>query len=640
MERQVMERMLAHVAENKADRAVGVRANMLAEKHARDANEEGIGQLLKLTVDGMDQAKFKVPRNMASSKLWESAWRPQLHVVGVIVWGWLEIYFIMDPDMKKDSNMECTVIARSLDILKARLDRQGHHAPEDLLVNADNTTREGKNQHFCTFMAYLTGNGAQTCSQTDYLKVGHTHNEQDQRFSSMASCLSRAPVLEDTAEFRDWILMNFKAARGRELVVEVLPSTMNFQKFFAPLELEIHGLAATAGAKRVCHVWRFVQREGLGGHKGATSWEVQVPKHLQEGCGADGDVILLVKEAMASTRLAQQPVAIMTAEQVKSLDPNCLEVAPRNQFSATELSKYRKTAKIVGDAPWNMRKAKAYLEGLCDANEAQSHGEPLKFEYIFKNVADKPIPRGSFDESNIGYDFAPGAPRVVEVTKASAATTQKRIAPKAKIKPTPKAKKAIGPKGKTKRTWEPPAEESKPAKKGKSVEKAAKKTAASTEGTENEVEKMDDDREGEEGEEGRNLKNIDNVGEEGEEGEEGGNLENIDNDKGESGEEGENDEEIANPEAATTTNNTSNNSNNSNDNNTTMSKSKRKNKNKSKNTDNNNNNHNNNEPTWPPLRRTHKHLDSDKAPQQQRQQQQQQQQRRRQRRRTARRART
>ena len=152
MEVAAMERMRRHVNENKADRAINVRGNMMAEAHARDANDNGIGQLAKLTVDGMDQTKFKDPRNMASSKKWDSLWRPQLHVTGVIVWGHLEIYFIMDADMKKDSNMEATVIARSLDLMQQKLDRQGHHAPEDLPVNVDNTTREAKNQHFYVFM--------------------------------------------------------------------------------------------------------------------------------------------------------------------------------------------------------------------------------------------------------------------------------------------------------------------------------------------------------------------------------------------------------------------------------------------------------------------------------------------------------
>lgn len=43
--------------------------------------------ILKIDLDGLDQNKTKFPRNLASSKTLSSCWRPQLHLVGVIVWG-------------------------------------------------------------------------------------------------------------------------------------------------------------------------------------------------------------------------------------------------------------------------------------------------------------------------------------------------------------------------------------------------------------------------------------------------------------------------------------------------------------------------------------------------------------------------
>ncbi len=42
-------------------------------------------------------------------------WRPQLHVVGCIAWGYCECYYIMDSDIAKDANMECTVIGMTQD---------------------------------------------------------------------------------------------------------------------------------------------------------------------------------------------------------------------------------------------------------------------------------------------------------------------------------------------------------------------------------------------------------------------------------------------------------------------------------------------------------------------------------------------
>ena len=105
------------------DRTVSVRGNRVAEECAKHPSIDGLGQELKMTIDGMDQAKFKVPRNTASSADLEPLWRPQLHVCGVIVHGHMECYFIMDSDRAKDSNMNCTVMSRVLDLAREKSSR-------------------------------------------------------------------------------------------------------------------------------------------------------------------------------------------------------------------------------------------------------------------------------------------------------------------------------------------------------------------------------------------------------------------------------------------------------------------------------------------------------------------------------------
>ena len=112
-----------HVKEVMEDRTVSARGNRVAEECAKHPSIDGLGQELKMTIDGMDQAKFKVPRNTASSADLEPLWRPQLHVCGVIVHGHMECYFIMDSDRAKDSNMNCTVMSRVLDLVREKSSR-------------------------------------------------------------------------------------------------------------------------------------------------------------------------------------------------------------------------------------------------------------------------------------------------------------------------------------------------------------------------------------------------------------------------------------------------------------------------------------------------------------------------------------
>ena len=80
--------------------------------------------------------------------------RPQLHVVGIIIHGHLEAYYIMDADQPKDSSMNCTIVAQALDKVKEILGPD-QALPRNLVIAADNTTRESKNTVFANFVSYL-----------------------------------------------------------------------------------------------------------------------------------------------------------------------------------------------------------------------------------------------------------------------------------------------------------------------------------------------------------------------------------------------------------------------------------------------------------------------------------------------------
>ena len=225
-----------HIRMVMADRGCSVRGNRIAERDAANPSVDGIGQILKINVDGMDQAKFKCPRNMASTAEFDACWRPQLHVVGAICHGHLEAYFIMNTDQAKDASMNCTVISRVLDLVRDDMDDR-HALPRNLVISADNTARESKNQIFANYNGYLVASEKFDTDQVEYKQPGHTHDELDQRFSTVASMLSRAPVLEDPPEFRNWIEQNVVPPRGRKLHVEVLFFLSFFFLFVSPLLL-------------------------------------------------------------------------------------------------------------------------------------------------------------------------------------------------------------------------------------------------------------------------------------------------------------------------------------------------------------------------------------------------------------------
>ena len=145
-----------HLNETTMDREISMRSSLLSEEAARNPNSDGLNQLLKLTLDGMDQAKFRCPRNLQSSGELKDLWRPTLHLTGAILHGWMEAYFILPADSAKDANMECTVTARVLDVWWNRFFLStGYAAPRGFEVCTDNTTREGVNQTYATFLQFL-----------------------------------------------------------------------------------------------------------------------------------------------------------------------------------------------------------------------------------------------------------------------------------------------------------------------------------------------------------------------------------------------------------------------------------------------------------------------------------------------------
>ena len=87
-----------------------------------------------IRIDGLDQAKCKCPRELALSKEFEKAWRPQLHVVCVLFSGVLEAYYILEPDMHSDSNMEMTLVNRTIDLAQKVLKKRGLPLPQHIVL--------------------------------------------------------------------------------------------------------------------------------------------------------------------------------------------------------------------------------------------------------------------------------------------------------------------------------------------------------------------------------------------------------------------------------------------------------------------------------------------------------------------------
>ncbi len=93
-----------------------MKSEMLA-RTGSTGNTSGADAVLVICLDGMDQAKFRCPRDRAfnRSKESDSLFMPQLHFTGGIAHGVAEYYFVQDSDFRKDGNVVCEQISFILD---------------------------------------------------------------------------------------------------------------------------------------------------------------------------------------------------------------------------------------------------------------------------------------------------------------------------------------------------------------------------------------------------------------------------------------------------------------------------------------------------------------------------------------------
>lgn len=276
---------------------------------------------------------------------------------------------------------------------------------------ADNTPREAKNSHFGCFLASLVGAQLFNSVECHFLQTDHTHNELDQRFSTMACCIKQAEVLEDIQDLVDYLRAHMSPACGRDLVIEEISNTMDFKSWFGEANLHMQGLTSTHLEPHVNHLWRFLPRFGLPAEEiecHHSGW-----KQLQEH---PHDVILVVKQFMSSPHASQKPQLCLPASLLESLDPEKLQPSVSNALSETVLQEFRATAERVSKPPWTLLKAQVFLETLCEDNEKNVLYPGMKLQFIFSKHGDASQLAFVVSDSVAADDYAESGPEAAAVS--------------------------------------------------------------------------------------------------------------------------------------------------------------------------------------------------------------------------------
>lgn len=135
---------------------------------------------LLVIIDGMDQAKWRLPRfpELRIPKSAAHLQRPTVVVEAVWVVGHRLDFYLLDKDQHHDSNsiQECLAVSLERVAEFYRSQKSLDSMPRTIILVADNTVREAKNQYLFKYWAiHVAKNRFDICLQL-HMRAGHTHD--------------------------------------------------------------------------------------------------------------------------------------------------------------------------------------------------------------------------------------------------------------------------------------------------------------------------------------------------------------------------------------------------------------------------------------------------------------------------------
>lgn len=162
---------------------------------ARSLSRHKDQKTIVLIQDGMDQAKCSLPRSaVMRGKELHMFQKPKFHVSLTLVHGYLMLWSISNPDCQKDSNASVETLGHTMQLLKEEF---GVHLPDFcLVVHADNTCREIKNNHCLRWAAAQVASKNLRSLSFRFLRCGHSHEDVDQCFGRLARRIAKTQLAQ------------------------------------------------------------------------------------------------------------------------------------------------------------------------------------------------------------------------------------------------------------------------------------------------------------------------------------------------------------------------------------------------------------------------------------------------------------
>ena len=223
--------------------------------------------------------------------------------------------------------------------------RTGRRFPRHLVVQADNTVAQAKNQWVALWLAQLVRAGLFETCNLFFLRVGHTHEDIDQLFSILVSLILRCHHFQTPQELLDFLMKELQPkfeAKREECHGKIVTGIRDWQSWLLGLHRSLTNCWANRKQQEAPHAFAFKQgrcisdseAEWLGGRSGDQAIGSQIQSDAVYCC---------IKEFMGSRDLKQAPVLVLPAER-RLATPLPEHVNPRIGLSAATINNYTKLA--------------------------------------------------------------------------------------------------------------------------------------------------------------------------------------------------------------------------------------------------------------------------------------------------------
>lgn len=155
---------------------------------------------LCIMLDSIDHSKFGVPRaRCLSSKDFANFIKPTMHCTAALVHGVATFVILGEPFTMQNSSWTVDILAHIMHVLAQRPDIDLRNT--ELVLVTDNASKEGKNNTVLRFLSGMVSTRKLLRAEFRSLESGHSHEDLDQAFSSLASHIHSDPDLYNPQQF-------------------------------------------------------------------------------------------------------------------------------------------------------------------------------------------------------------------------------------------------------------------------------------------------------------------------------------------------------------------------------------------------------------------------------------------------------